>query len=361
MHGAKLSQALREMDPTIELVGVGGKRMQDAGVSLLPNVDRVDAMGLPGIRQLLKGWKTLRMLSNYVRQERLDAVVLVDSPGLNLRLAKTVTGRPKKIIYYIAPQVWAWGRRRLYLMRKVIDHVLAILPFEEQYFRKAGLKCDYVGHPLLDDLEPSYDRIQERKNLRLSNHGYVIGLLPGSRDREVQKVLPILVEAVKIMRKRYPNSQTVLAQAESIRDELLLKLLERDDHVRIIRGQPEAVMAASDVLLVASGTATLQAALIGTPMVIVYRTSVLTYHIAKRLISIPYVGLVNILANKEVVPELLQENMTASNIAHEACEILEDTHRREQMQERFQAIRASLGEPGASMRAAELILSQITP
>ena len=155
MHGAKLGLALRELYPGIELVGVGGQKMLEAGISLLPDVDRVDVIGVPGIQQVLKGWKTLRTLSAYVRRERLDAIILIDSPGLNLRLAKAVAQTSQTIIYYIAPQVWAWGSRRLHLMRRVVKHVLAILPFEEDFFRDAGLACHYVGHPLLDDLASS--------------------------------------------------------------------------------------------------------------------------------------------------------------------------------------------------------------
>jgi lipid-A-disaccharide synthase len=359
MHGAKLGIALRELHPGVELIGVGGQKMLEAGVSLLPHVDRVDAMGVPGIQQLFKGWETLRRLTSYVRSERLDAIILIDSPGLNLRLAKAAAKNTQTIIYYIAPQVWAWGSRRLHLMRRVVKHVLAILPFEEDFFRKAGISCHFVGHPLLDDLASSYDKIQERAGLELKATGLVIGLLPGSREREVQDVLPTLLEAVKKLRSRYPTLQAVLAQADSVSDKLIKRVLGNSDHVQVIKGKPNAVIAASDLLLIASGTATLQAALIGIPMVIVYRTSPLTYQIAKRLITIPYIGLVNILADQAVVPELLQGRMTSDNIAHEALQILGNPERQRVMQKAFQAIRTSLGGAGASKRAATFILSEI--
>jgi len=359
LHGANLARALRQLHPGVELIGVGGQKMLEAGVSLLPHVNRVDAMGVPGIRQLIKGWKTLRTLAQYIRREPLDAIILIDSPGLNLRLAKAVTGTSPPIIYYIAPQVWAWGKRRLSLMRRTVKLVLAILPFEEDFFRKAGLVCHFVGHPLLDDLASSYDKIQERADLGLNLDGLVIGLLPGSREREVQDVLPTLLDAVQEIRTRTPTLQVVLAQADSISDALLKHILPKSDLVRVIKEKPNAVIAASDLLLIASGTATLQAALIGTPMVIVYRTSPLTYQIAKRLVTIPYVGLVNILADQEVVPELLQDQMTSENIAHEARQILENPERQRMMQEVFQTIRQSLGSPGASQRAAEMILAEI--
>jgi lipid-A-disaccharide synthase len=360
IHGAHLALALQELNSAVGLIGVGGSRMAAAGVPLVPNVDRIDAMGVPGIRQLMKGWKTLQTLSRYVQQEHFEVIILIDSPGLNLRLAKMVGNIPHtSVYYYIAPQVWAWGRRRLKVIRRVVKHVLAILPFEEAYFQRAGINCTYVGHPLLDELKPSYNKVHERQQLGLEAEGLVIGLLPGSRLREVQDVLPILLKTIQQIRNRYPLLQVILAQAHSISDSAIHKLLEHSGQpVKIVRERPTEVMASSDLLLVASGTATLQAALIGTPMVVVYRTSPLTYQIAKRLVKIPYISLVNILAGKEIVPELIQHRMNSDCIAQEALEILRDTGRQDAMKRSFQTIRASLGGPGASKRAAELILAE---
>lgn len=359
IHGAHLALALQELNPAVELIGVGGSQMLAAGVSLLPHVDRVDAMGVPGIRQLMKGWKTLRTLSRYVQEERFDAIILIDSPGLNLRLAKVAARSSHNIVYYIAPQVWAWGSRRLKLIRKVVNHVLAILPFEEAYFQKAGIPSTYVGHPLLDELRPSYDEAHERQRLGLEAEGMVIGLLPGSRVREVQDILPTVLKAVQQIRIHYPMLQVLLAQAHSLSDSVIQELLGPSGlQVKVVKGQPNEVMAASDLLLVTSGTATLQAALIGTPMVVVYRTSPLTYQIAKRLVRIPYISLVNILAGDEIVPELIQNRMTPDLIAQEALKILGNTGRRDAMKQAFQTIRTSMGGPGASKRAAEFILTE---
>jgi lipid-A-disaccharide synthase len=333
--------------------------MAQAGVRLLPDIARVDAMGVPGIRQLWMGWNTLRQLSALVKRTRFDAIVLIDSPGMNLRLAKVAAKASQTIIYYIAPQVWAWGRRRLHLIRKVVKHVLAILPFEEVFFRNEGIVCDYVGHPLLDELAESYDVRQERKVLDLKPDELVIGLLPGSRTKEVQDLLPTLLDACHIIQRQYPRLQIVLAQADSLLDSIFERLLSRSSSVKLIKGKPNEVIAASDLVLVASGTATLQAALVGTPMVIVYRTSPLTYQIGKRLVTIPYIWLVNILAEKELVPEILQERATAKKIAQEALSILGDSTRQRVMKESFQALRNSLGSPGASTRAAKMILSEI--
>ena len=359
IHGAHLALALRELDPAVELIGVGGSRMLAAGVSLLPQVKRVDAMGVPGIRQLIHGWKTLRTLGRYLQHERFDAIILIDSPGLNLRLAKAIANRSHMIIYYIAPQVWAWGSRRLKLIRRVVNHVLAILPFEEAYFHKAGIACTYVGHPLLDGLKPAYDIVHERQQLGLETDDLVLGLLPGSRVREVQEVVPTFLKAVQQIRGRYPRLQVLLAQADSLSDSLMNELLGHSgQQVKVVKGRSNEVMAVSNLLLVTSGTATLQAALIGTPMVVVYRASALTYQIAKCLVKIPYISLVNILAGKEIVPELIQDRMTPDCIAHEALAILQDARRQNDMTQAFHTIRTSLGGPGASKRAAAFILAE---
>ncbi|GJL58414.1 MAG: lipid-A-disaccharide synthase [Nitrospirales bacterium] len=361
IHGAHLALALRELNPAVELIGVGGNRMLAAGVSLLPHVKRVDAMGVPGIRQLIQGWKTLRMLTRYLKRERFDAIILIDSPGLNLRLAKAIAQRSHKIIYYIAPQVWAWGSRRLELIRRVISHVLAILPFEEAYFQKAGIPCTYVGHPLLDELKPAYDRVHEREKFGLEREDLVIGLLPGSRVREVREVLPAFLSSIEQIRTQYPRLQVLLAQAHSLSDSVVRDLLGHSRQpIKVVKGLSNEVMSASNLLLVTSGTATLQAALIGTPMVVVYRTSPLTYHIGKRLVKIPYISLVNILAGKEIVPELIQDRMTPSCIVDEALDILQDVRRQNDMTQAFQAIRTILGETGASKRAAAYILAETT-
>ncbi len=359
LHGAKLAVALQELEPSIDLIGVGGGHMARAGVQLLPDIARVDAMGVPGIQQLWGGWKTLRQLSKLVKQTRFDAIVLIDSPGLNLRLAKVAAKASQKIIYYIAPQVWAWGKRRVQLMRAVITRVLAILPFEESFFRKEGIACDYVGHPLLDEIQDAYDVKAVRTTLGIKANEMVIGLLPGSRAKEVQDLLPMLLHACARLQEQHPKLQILVAQAESLSDALVQELLRASSAVTLIKGKPNEVIAASDFVFVASGTATLQTALIGTPMLIVYRTSPLTYQIGKRLVTIPYIGLVNILAEQELVPEFLQERATADNVAREASAILGDSARQQFMKEGFQSVRNMLGTSGASERAAKLILSEI--
>jgi lipid-A-disaccharide synthase len=360
LHGANLARALNELSPTLEIYGVGGAHMVQAGVRLVPHIARVDAIGVPGFRQLLAGWKTLRALSAYIRREAFDAIVLIDSPGLNLRLAKSVHRLSSKIYYYIAPQLWAWGRRRMSVLRRTVTRVLAILPFEERFFKEAGVPCQFVGNPLLDEVSVGYDRSREREALGVSPDALVLGLLPGSRQSEIKEIFPSMLESLNLLAPRVGALTILLAQAQNVPDSVIQGILSRSDvSVRVIKGRPNEVMAASDFLLIASGTATLQAALIGTPMVILYRVSGLTYLIAKCLVTINFIGLVNILAGREVVPELIQGRMTPEHISKTVLELLEHPDRLTQMKADFQSIKASLGGPGASRRAAEVIVADL--
>ncbi|RMH31851.1 MAG: lipid-A-disaccharide synthase [Nitrospirae bacterium] len=358
LHGANLAKALFALRPSLSLIGVGGSKMAEAGVQLLPGIDRVDAIGVPGFAQLWRGVRTLSRLKRFLRMTPLDAVVFIDSPGMNLRLAKTAAKMGHRVVYYIAPQVWAWGARRLEVIRRTVDRLLVILPFEESYFRAAGIPCEFVGHPLLDVIAPSYHKPALRAQFGLSPHGFVLGLLPGSRVHEVEQFLPVMLDAVKRVHDHEPF-ECLLARAESIPAQLVERIVIQSGlKVKVVANQANEVMAASDLLVTASGTATLQAAIIGTPMMIVYRVSWVTYRVAKLLVRIPYIGLVNIVAGRFVAPELIQDQMTAERLAGEIRQLRENPQRLEAMRADFQHIRQALGGPGASKRAAERVLAE---
>ena len=360
LHGAHLARAFQDLAPDVELVGVGGEHMIQAGVQLVPHIDRVDAIGVPGIRQLLAGWRTLRVLSAYIRQEPFDAIVLIDSPGLNLRLAKSAGHLSSRIYYYIAPQMWAWGRRRMAILRRAVKRVLAILPFEERFFQEEGVSCTFVGHPLLDEMPEVQGRVRVREAMGLPSDALVLGLLPGSRQSEIYQILPSMLDSLKFIAPCMGPLCILLAQAQNVPDGVVQEIVKRSDFpIHVLKGRAKEVMVASDYLVIASGTATLQAALIGTPMVIVYRVSLLTYLIAKCLVTINFIGLVNILAGREVVPELIQGRMTPENISRSLLALVNNPTRVMRMKTDFQEIRASLGGPGASRRVAEVILADI--
>ncbi|MGH7166078.1 MAG: lipid-A-disaccharide synthase, partial [Nitrospiraceae bacterium] len=248
---------------------------------------------------------------------------------------------------------------RIRLISRVVDRMIVILPFEEALYRQAGVPCTFVGHPLLDAAAPSYDRAELRKRFGLEPSAPVLGLLPGSREREVRSLVPVMMEAAARMARWHPGLQVVVAQASWIREGLIEELAAGAGlGVRVVRDQPNEVMAASDLLLVASGTATLQAAVIGTPMVITYRTTWLSYWLARLLIRVNWIGLVNIVAGRGIVTELIQHEATAERLSEEGHRLLRDEAALSGMRAAFRAVRDSLGSPGASRRAAEAVLKE---
>ncbi|HZS12750.1 MAG TPA: lipid-A-disaccharide synthase [Nitrospirales bacterium] len=368
LHGAHLAEALRALRPDVELIGVGGARMAAAGVTLLPGIDRLDIMGLFGATQLGAIARTFATIARYLMSTKLDAVVFVDHPGMNLRLARVARYAGHRVIYYIAPQIWAWGARRLRRIVKFVDRMIVVLPFEVDLYRRAGLRCEYVGHPLRDEIAPQYDAAELRKRFGVSEAPAVIGLLPGSREREVRALLPVLLASASGLVRRHPGTEFLLAQAGTVPDALLADLTGAAPvRVRIIKDRTNDVMAACDLLLVASGTATLQAAVIGTPMVMLYRLSWPTYLAAQIVVRFNRIrmfhdlrcfGLVNLVAGRRIVPELIQFDATAANLVAEADRLWPGQPAADVMRRELRVVRDLVGEAGASRRAAALILAE---
>ncbi|MDE0145967.1 MAG: lipid-A-disaccharide synthase [Nitrospira sp.] len=359
LHGANLAKALKELQPGVRIVGVGGQHMRAAGVELVPGLHRLDVVGVPGPVEIWKGLANLLTLRRFFRRESFDGVVFVDNPSMNLRLARTAAKFGHRVIYYIAPQVWAWGQYRMNLIKRVVRRMIVILPFEEALYREANVPCNFVGHPLLDHVAQRYDTAHVRRQLGLPVQGLVLGVLPGSRHAEIESLLPTMMEAVGRIRESFPDLHCVIGQAPTVAAEWVNAVIDQKElPVTVVPNRPEEVMTAADLLLVASGTATLQAALVGTPMILAYRVSLLTCLLAKMVITVEHVGLVNLVAGSGIVPELLQSEMTAERLSAEALGLLKDQARYDQMREALGGIRAKLGSPGASLRAAEVVLDE---
>jgi lipid-A-disaccharide synthase len=361
VHGANLARALKALDPGVSILGVGGARMRAAGVELVPDIGHLDFMGLIGPAALRTLWKRVRTIRRLLKTESFDAVVLIDNPGLNFHFARIAKRIGLHVIYYITPQVWAWRPGRMRWMQRRVDHAIVILPFEEELYRRAGVSCTFVGHPLLDEVAPSYDRDELRKRFGLDSSAPVVGLLPGSREGEVRALFPAMLQAAANIAGRHPGAQFIVAQAPSIAGDLLGNSSAGGGAgvtVRVVQDQASEVMAVSDALLVASGTSTLQAAVIGTPMVLTYRTSWLTCWLARRLIRIPWIGLVNIVAGRSVVPELIQQDATPERMSEEASRLLADGEAARRMKMELRKVREALGSPGASRRAAAVVLAE---
>ena len=358
LHGANLAKALTACDPQVSVAGIGGRAMEAAGVQLVGKMGQFDVMGMVGPLALVAIIRRFFFMRRLFRSEPWDAVIFVDNPGLNLRYAYFAKGARLRVFYYIAPQIWAWGPWRIYWIKKRVDHVLVILPFEKPLFDQAGMRCTFVGNPILDAVEETYDRTALRTKFGFSPQERVIALLPGSRAHEVHALLPILLEAAEKLARHKPGTQFLLAQASTIQDNLLQPFLQQNRvPVTVVKEQTSEVLAVSDFGLVKSGTAILQAAVVGTPMVLLYQISSLEWWIASFFKRVEWIGLVNLVAGRSIVPELVQSAATGQRLYEEAIRILDDRVVYDEMKRELAKVRTALGEPGASKRAAEAVLA----
>ena len=359
LHGAHLAKAIAAQDPSAQLVGIGGPGMRAAGVTMIPGVPQLDLVGLVGLSAVRAIFQRVLAVRRVLKAEPWDLVVFIDNPGLNMRLARMAKAAGRRVVYYIAPQIWAWRPGRMKWIQERVDHVVVILPFEPDLYRRAGVRCTFVGHPLLDSVASEYDRNALRRQFNLEESAPVIGLFPGSRVAEVNMLLPVLLQTAAELVKRNPKTQFILAQASSIDDNLLHDLLrESPVPVLVVKDQASEAMAVSDLLLVASGTATLQAAVVGTPMILLYKTTLPTYWVARMWIRVKWIGLVNLVAGRTVVPELIQDEATVERLTKEACRLLNDRQAYDEMKNGLRQVRQSLGDPGASFRTAQVVLAE---
>ncbi len=359
-HGAKLITALRGSDSSLRFTGVGGERMREAGVDTFSNIQGLGVVGGIEIASALPAlWRIYRRFLEEMKGGLYEAIILIDYPGFNLRLARAAKRRGLSVIYFIAPQVWAWWRSRVKDMARWVDLVLSILPFEAEFYRKAGIEAHYVGHPLVGELRGVPDKRRAREELGLPPDSPVVGLLPGSRERELRSLLPPMLGAARDVQRVFPETRFLLPLAYTLSPRAVNEYLtDKTLDVRILEGVTLKAMSASDFLMVASGTATLEAGLLGVPMVIVYRVNGLTYWLTKNfLIKIPYIGLVNIVAGRLVVPELIQADVTPGNIAREALKVLGDGSYGEEVRARLGGVKGILGEREAYGEAASQIVS----
>ncbi|HEY5648013.1 MAG TPA: lipid-A-disaccharide synthase, partial [Nitrospiria bacterium] len=288
----------------------------------------------------------------------IDGVVLIDSPDFNMRMARVAKKNKIPTAYYIGPKFWAWRPGRVKKIARVVDRMLVIFPFEEPFYRRAGVPCDYVGNPLLDEMTPEINRDAARKRFGFSADVPVIGLLPGSRPMEIERLFGLLIEAFELVRAKLPDAVGIIPVAPSIRlSDLENRLGDRGDRIRLVEGKTADVLASADAALVASGTATLEAAIIGVPLVVFYKVGKLTEFIARILVTVKNVSLVNIIAGSRIVPEFIQDEATPINLAEALLDPLLNKEVMEKIKKELEGVRKALGEPGAAARAASGVLS----
>ena len=357
LHGGDLITALRRQVPTIEVFGVGGPALRAAGVQTLVDSEAIAGMGLVEARDKVGALiRTYRQLKQILRTNPPDLLIVIDFPEFNLRLAKVAKRVGVPVFYYISPQVWAWRKRRVYTIAKRVDRLAAVFPFEPAFYAAHGCTVDFVGHPLVDRVRPTRTREDTLWRHGLDPQHRTIVLLPGSRAQEVRYLLGPMLGATEQLGNDY---QFVLAAADTLDVEELRNRV-RHTAIRVVQGDTYNLVYASDLALVASGTATLETALLERPMVIVYRLAPFTYALARMIVRVPFIGMPNLIAERRVVPELIQRDVTPSRIAAEATRLLTDAQAYSVAQAGLREVRQRLGGGGAAERAATLVAEMLT-
>ena len=356
-HGAALIAGLQAQHPEADLFGVGGAKMFRAGLRLYATLDDLQVHGLVEVmRHLPRLYGLLNTFKEALEQECPDALVCIDYPGFNLKLAAHAQTLGIPVVFFNSPQIWAWRKRRLQKIRKVVDHMLVLFPFEETIYQEAGVGVTWVGHPLVDEAGAAEDGSCLREELGLAKTP-VLTLAPGSRPSELSRHLPVLQATLPLLRSHVPGLQVLLPIADTLDAEGIRSML-RDAAVPIhlLHGRFSEAIRACDAAVVASGTASLQTALALTPNVLIYRVAPLTYWLARKLAQVQHMGMANVLAQREIIPELLQDDCTPTRIAAAITPLLCDPEVRSRMVADLEPIRQQLGEPGAYVRAVQALL-----
>ena len=360
LHGAELVKELKARG-TDDIFGVGGPAMRALGFEARHPAEAISVAGLTEVVFALP--RLIRMLGDLVElavDKRPDVVVLIDLPDFNLRLAKRLKKRGFKVVYYISPQLWAWRKKRVELIKRYVDRMLVILPFEEAFYRSHQVSVDFVGHPLVEEIEEVMSSSDARRHFSLLPGDEVLALLPGSRRKEVERLLPTMLESFQRLRQIKPKLIALIPVASTLQESDLRAQAPAGtlEGVRFVREQAPEVVRASNAAIVCSGTSTLQTALLHTPMVIVYRVSWLTFAILKRLVKVAHIGLVNLIAGKRLVPELIQKDCSPEQIVDAVSPLLHETPERQRMLEGFESLQATLGEPGVSKRVTDILYQE---
>ena len=357
-HAANLVQELRARVPEAICFGLGGEMMVSSGVEVVHNLVSHAVIGIAeAVRKLGDFFKILQEAGNLLKHRHPDVLILTDLPDLNFRIAAKAKALGIPVIYYISPQVWAWRRGRVKTLKRLVDKMIVIFPFEEPIYQKAGVPVSFVGHPLLDIVKTEVDPNRARSRLLNGSSGPLIAMVPGSRSQEIEMLLPVMAQAGLILLRRFPQIRFFLPLAQTVsrcRVETILK--ESGLEVEIVTKEPYAARAAADLAIVSSGTATLETAILGIPMLIGYRMHALSYFLARIFVKLPYFGLANLVAGEKIAPEFLQDDFNCQNIAEMAGHLLTDSQAAERQRRSWVRVRERLGGAGAAGRAAEEVL-----
>lgn len=360
LHAANLAKEILKIDPQVKISGVGGQLLREAGARLYCDISELAVIGLFDVLKKLPRFFSLKkMILEKIRLERPAAIILVDFSGFNLRLAKAIN-KQIKVIYYVSPQLWASRPGRIGSIKNSVDKMIVFFRFEEKLYREHSVDVSFVGHPLLDIVAPTMD-----KDRFLRNYGLVLGkttiaLLPGSRKQEIRNILPVMLKSARIIKDSLGNTQFLIAKPVHLENDIFLDCI-RDAGIeaKIIEDKTYDCLSVSDFALVASGTATLETAIIGIPFFIIYKMNLLNYLLYRPQVRIPFIGIVNIIAQKKIVPEYIQFNADPREIAQAAIRLLSDREATEEIRRQLSLVKGSLGEKGAGNRAAKIVLDYL--
>ncbi len=363
MHAANLVKEVVSLDKEISFFGLGGDNMRKAGVKLRDNIVRLAFIGPGGLfKHYLKLKKIYNKLCGYLKQNPPDCAILIDYAEFNLRIAKQLKKLNVPVIYYVSPQVWAWGLWRIKTIRRLVDKMLVFFRFEEALYKAHGVDVEFVGHPLLDTVKAGYTKEEIISRSGSDPEAKRVGILPGSRESEINNILPIMLDSAKLLKKEAVfKTEFILPVAATVNKDLVKDMVSNSGlPVKLIIDNTYNAVSICDCAMVASGTATLETALLNVPMAIIYKANFLTYILTKHLIKLPYIGLVNIVAQKHLVPEFLQYEATPVKIASYMKKLLSDDKMAGLIRKEFAGLKNALGRPGASMRAAKEVIAFIS-
>jgi lipid-A-disaccharide synthase len=361
-HASSFVRLLKQQNPDWKFSGIGGRHLQRAGMKLLFNLS---AYGVTGITEVFRYFfiikKAFNLIINHIKTENPDLIILVDYPGFNLRLAKRIRRFSlTPILYYIAPQIWAWKPKRLKTIQKYISHMAVILPFEKELYQQAEVPVSFVGHPIIRQLEEKKKSLLDKQSLGLPDNKILVAMLPGSRRNEIKRLLPVFIETIKQFQQEDDSIHFVIPVAKSLNFDYVKSLLPGNLPVSLVYGHAIDVMMLSEAVVVASGTASLECALLGRPSCLVYKISAATYSAATQLVRIPYIGLANILSGKMIMPELIQDDCEPTSLSNMVHFLVYDEAFRENQVEQFNALYSTLSSTAADC-TIESIIDNLLP
>lgn len=357
VYGYFLIKRIKEIDPSIHFIGIGGPKIRSLGIESLFSAESLALVGIPKISELKKYWYVYKRIEDILKRRKVDVVVLVDFPGFNLKIAKLAKKLGYPVIYYIAPQIWAWHRNRIKILKKCVDRLYVILPFEKKFFESYGITTIFLGHPILDIIKTNLSPKMFFEIYHLDEKKPLISFFPGSRENEIKRHIPLFLKVFKRLKAERPDIQGIMVKTSGLSENMFWDMAR--EHIKVIEGGQYEILNCSKVALLASGTITLESAIIGIPAVVTYSLPYWMYFIAKKLIKVPYISLPNLILQKEVYPEILEEKNKIERLSQTILKLIENKEIRENIKEDLAEIKKKIGPLGASWRIAEDIVRYI--